>query len=77
MDGALLGSYTDLNALFDALCVSAGEYSPAVISVYYGEDVKEEDASVLGGKLSESFPDAELSVVNGGQPVYYYMVSIE
>ena len=77
MDGALLGSYTDLNALFDALCVSAGEYSPAVISVYYGEGVKEEDASVLGGKLSESFPDAELSVVNGGQPVYYYMVSIE
>ena len=77
MDGALLGSYTDLNALFDALCVSAGEYSPAVISVYYGEDVKEEDADVLGGKLSESFPDAELSVVNGGQPVYYYMVSIE
>ena len=77
MDGALLGSYTDLNALFDALCVSAGEYSPAVISVYYGEDVKEEDADVLGDKLSESFPDAELSVVNGGQPVYYYMVSIE
>ena len=56
MDGALLGSYTDLNALFDALCVSAGEYSPAVISVYYGEDVKEEDADVLGGKLSEELP---------------------
>ena len=77
MDGALLGSYTELGALFDALGDSAESFSPAVISVYYGEDVTESDAEVLGGKLAERFPDAEISVVNGGQPVYYYMVSIE
>ena len=77
MDGALLGSYKALDALFDALCDSADEFSPAVLSVYYGEDVTESDADVLGAKLTDRFPDAELSVVNGGQPVYYYMVSIE
>ena len=77
MDGALLGSYTELGSLFDALGERAEEFSPAVLSVYYGEDVSESDAEVLGGKLSERFPDAEISVVNGGQPVYYYMVSIE
>ena len=76
-----LVTYAARDSEYDGFQIHAGEYlalmDAAVISVYYGEDVKEEDASVLGGKLSESFPDAELSVVNGGQPVYYYMVSIE
>ena len=77
LDGALLGNYTELTGLFSALCDCAENYSPAVISVYYGEDVTEADAEVLGSALAERFPDAELSVENGGQPVYYYMVSIE
>ena len=53
------------------------ELSPAVISVYYGEAVTEADANAAAKKLGDHFPDAELSVVNGGQPVYYYMISIE
>ena len=53
------------------------ELSPAVISVYYGEDVTEDDANAASQRLGNHFPDAELSVVNGGQPVYYYMISIE
>ena len=77
MDGALLGSYTELDALFDALGARAEDYSPAVISVYYGEDVSGSDAESAGAKFAERFPDAEISVVSGGQPVYYYMVSIE
>ena len=77
MDGALLGSYTELDALFDALGSRAEDYSPAVISVYYGEDVSGSDAESAGAKFAERFPDAEISVVSGGQPVYYYMVSIE
>ncbi len=77
MDGALLGSYKELDGLFDVLCESAEQFSPAVLSVYYGEDVSGEEAEALGGRLAGRFPDAELSVVNGGQPVYYYMVSIE
>lgn len=77
MDGALLGSYTELDALFDALGAHAEDYSPAVISVYYGEDVSGSDAESAGAKFAERFPDAEISVVSGGQPVYYYMVSIE
>ena len=77
MDGALLGSYTELDALFDALGARAEDYSPAVISVYYGEDVSGSDAEGAGAKFAERFPDAEISVVSGGQPVYYYMVSIE
>ena len=77
MDGTLLGSFTDLDGLFSKLGDSASGFSPAVISVYYGEDVNESDAEKAGEYFASRFPDTELSVVNGGQPVYYYMVSIE
>lgn len=77
MDGALLGSYTELDKLFAALGDKAEEYSPAVVSVYYGEDVSDGDAEGAGELFTSRFPDAEISVVNGGQPVYYYMISIE
>ena len=77
LDGALVGSYTNIETLLDELSWSVDELSPAVISVYYGEDVSEEDAEGAAKKLGACFPDAEVSVVNGGQPVYYYMISIE
>ena len=77
MDGALLGSYTELDKLFAALGDKAEEYSPAVVSVYYGEDVSDSDTEGAGELFTSRFPDAEISVVNGGQPVYYYMISIE
>ena len=77
LDGALVGSYTNIETLLEELSWSVDELSPAVISVYYGEDVSEEDAEGAAKKLGACFPDAEVSVVNGGQPVYYYMISIE
>ena len=77
LDGSLVGSYTNIDTLLDELSWSVDELAPAVISVYYGEDVHEEDADRAAAKLGACFPDAEISVVNGGQPVYYYMISIE
>ena len=77
LDGALVGSYTNIDTLLDELSWSVDELAPAVISVYYGEDVHQEDADRAAAKLGACFPDAEISVVNGGQPVYYYMISIE
>ncbi len=48
-----------------------------LISVYYGHDTKEEDAEALGERLTEEFPDLEVEVASGGQPLYYYIISIE
>ena len=48
-----------------------------LITIYYGEGVKEEDATALAGKISEAYPDCEVNALYGGQPVYYYMVSLE
>ena len=48
-----------------------------LISIYYGEDVKEEDAQALGARLGEEYPDCEIEVHFGGQPIYYYVTSVE
>ena len=48
-----------------------------LISVYYGEDISEEDANALGTELQEKYPDCEVEVYAGGQPIYYYVVSVE
>ncbi len=48
-----------------------------MITLYYGEGVKEEDAEALAAKLSEVYPDCDVDFHFGGQPVYYYMVSLE
>jgi DAK2 domain fusion protein YloV len=48
-----------------------------LISVYYGKDTKEEDAEALADRLREAFPDLEVEVAAGGQPLYYYIISIE
>ena len=49
----------------------------AVVSVYYGEDVTEEEASSLAEKIEEAYPDVEVEVTSGGQSIYYYIISVE
>ena len=77
LDGALLGSYTDLNKLFTDLGEVCKQFNPEFINVYYGEDVQQADAETAGAALNELLPEAEIVVVDGGQPVYYYMISVE
>ena len=48
-----------------------------IVSVYFGEGVTKEDADALSEKIAEELPDLEVEVYAGGQPVYYYIVSVE
>ena len=48
-----------------------------IISLYYGEDVSEEDAQALADQLQEKYEDLEVEVNDGGQPIYYYILSVE
>ncbi len=77
LDGALAGSFTELDKLFAALSEKMNALNPEFITVYYGENVTAEAAEEVAGMISSCIPDAETSVVNGGQPVYYYMISVE
>lgn len=77
LDGALLGSNADISILVETLASKLEALSPEFLTVYYGEDVNAEDAQSVGAILSEKHPSAEMSIINGGQPVYYYMISAE
>ncbi len=48
-----------------------------VITLYYGEDVKEEEAEALAGVIAEKYPDCDVDFHNGGQAVYYYIIAME
>ena len=48
-----------------------------IITLYFGKDVAEEDAEALAAKVSERFPDCDVDYHYGGQPIYYYLVSLE
>ena len=77
LDGALLGSCGSEESLLQKLREAFGQYDPSFLTVYYGEGVEQDAAQKLAETIAEDFPDAELSVVDGGQPVYYYMISVE
>lgn len=49
----------------------------AIVSVYYGEDIGEDDANAIAAQIEEQFSDVEVEVHYGGQPIYYYVVSVE
>lgn len=77
LDGKLIGSFTEMPSMLDKMSEAFEELEPEIITVYYGEDVSGEDAETTAKALEKAFPDAEVTVVNGGQPVYYYMISVE
>ena len=77
LDGLLIGSYTNTKTLFKELSWAIDDFRPEFITVYYGEDVTQEQADSAAESFIGNFPDAEVIVVNGGQPVYYYMISAE
>jgi len=76
-DGSLLGSDKSLDSLMQIICDNIAQLDAEFISVYYGEDVSMEDGENTGKTMEDRFPGADVSVVNGGQPVYYYMISAE
>ena len=48
-----------------------------LVSIYYGEDIKEEEANELSKKVEEKYPDLDVELNYGGQPIYYYILSVE
>ena len=77
LDGKLLGTDRDVSALLDGLSDEAASREAEFITVFYGEDVNEEDAHKACAAFTRKCPDAEVNLICGGQPVYYYIISIE
>ena len=77
LDGKLLGTDRDVSALLDGLSDEAASREAEFITVFYGEDVNEEDARKACDAFTRKCPDAEVNLICGGQPGYYYIISIE
>ena len=73
----LFGTDSDLNALLNKLAQADAQQQAEFITIFYGADVTEEDAQVALDVFQAACPNAEVSLLPGGQPVYYYLISAE
>lgn len=76
-EGKLFGTDSCLDTLLEKLAADAVEREASFISLYFGEDVSEEDAQKAAGVFEDACPGAEVAILSGGQPVYYYIISME
>ena len=73
----LFGTSQDIRVLLRSLAQKVRDDGKEYITIYYGADVKEKHAQKAADIFAEICPDADVNLLNGGQPVYYYMVSAE
>ena len=73
----LFGTDTDLTALLDLLAHAEPQQNAEFITIFYGEDVSDEQAQTALDVFQAACPNAEVTLLPGGQPVYYYMISAE
>ena len=76
-DHGLLAVGTGIEDITVAALQEMSDEDSEIISVYYGQDVSEEDAEHLAERLEEQYPDFDIEIHNGGQPIYYYILSVE
>ena len=74
---ALFGTSRDIKVLLKSLAEKVRDEGKEYITIYYGEDVKERHAQKAADIFSEVCPDADVNLLRGGQPVYYYLISAE
>ena len=76
-DKTILSVGKDISETTKDMIAQMVDEDSELISVYYGEDTAAEDADALGAYLEETYPDCDVEVHSGGQPIYYYVVSVE
>ena len=77
LEGKLFGTDVSIGAVLSKLAEEAETRGAEFINLFYGADVSEEDAAAAGELFSKRCGGAEVNVVSGGQPVYYYIISME
>ena len=76
-NGKLFGTDRSIDPLLSKLAEDAKSRGAEFVTIFFGEDVTEADAAKTESIFAAACPDAEISVLSGGQPVYYYVISIE
>lgn len=76
-DKSILSVGTDLRATTLEMVDAMVDEDSAIVSIYYGSDSDEDSANELAAAIEEKYPDVEVEVTDGGQPIYYYVISVE
>ena len=76
-DKEILSVGTDLKATTLEMIDAMVDEDSAIVSIYYGTESNEADAEAIGAVIGAKYPDVEIEVNNGGQPIYYYVISVE
>ena len=76
-DKGILSVGTEVEATAKAMLAQLVDEDSELISIYYGQDVSEEDAEAFSDEVAELYPDADIDMHFGGQPIYYYVLAVE
>lgn len=76
-DKSILSVGTDLKATTLEMVDAMIDEDSAIVSIYFGSDSDEDSANELAATIEEKYPDVEVEVNDGGQPIYYYVISVE
>ena len=76
-DAGILSVGQSVEATAKEMLAKMTDEDSEMISLYYGEDIREEDAERFGQEIAELYPDVDVDVHSGGQPIYYYVISVE
>ena len=76
-DAGILSVGTDIAETTKAMLAEMIDEESMMVSIYFGADVAEADAEKLAGEISELYPDVDVDTHFGGQPIYYYVISVE
>ena len=76
-DKSILAVGTDMNTVTLQMLDKMIDEDTEMVSIYFGSDSSEDDASVIAEAIEEKYPDVDVEVNDGGQPIYYYVISVE
>ena len=76
-DKGILSVGTDMEKTVLEMIGEMIDEDSAILSIYYGEEMNEDSANEIAEKVEEEYPDVEVEVHYGGQPIYYYVISVE
>ena len=76
-DKTILAVGTDMNTVTLEMLDKMIDEDTEMVSIYFGSDSSEDDASVIAEAIEEKYPDVDVEVNDGGQPIYYYVISVE
>ncbi len=76
-DDTILAAGSDVEQVALEMLDKMTDEESELISIYYGEDISDESGEAFAAKVEELYPDCDVEVQNGGQPIYYYVISVE